>query len=58
MIKRPWAEISEQLDRLFFLPFAANESVELRDASIQAYLSMSGWNWDQVLDALFKSGKN
>ena len=56
--KVPWREMSETLDKLFFLPFAPNEDAHLRSLAIEAMLSASGWTWDEVLNQIIKPEGN
>lgn len=53
-----WQEVSQQLDALFFMPFAPQETPELRSQSIESYLHSVGWNWDAVLTAQWLEDKN
>jgi hypothetical protein len=58
MFKQPYEFVSIQLDRLFFLPFAPNETVEMRSIAIEAMLQASGWTWDEVLNEIAKPEGN
>lgn len=57
-MKASWKTVSENLDRLFFLPFASNETPALRAEMIEAYLHAYGYTWDMVLDQIIKPEGN
>jgi len=56
--KAPYSQVSEQLDKFFFLPFAENETPDVRAQAIESYLHITGWTWDEVLIAMDNVGKN
>lgn len=56
--KAPYSQVSEQLDKFFFLPFKENETPDMRAEAIESYLKITGWTWDEVLVAMDNVGKN
>jgi hypothetical protein len=44
-----YKKLLEQLDRLYCLPLAKNETAEMRADAIEAMVQASGWTWDQIL---------
>jgi hypothetical protein len=58
MFKQPYEFVSIQLDKLFFLPFASNETPEMRSIAIEAMLQAAGWTWDEVLNEIAKPEGN
>lgn len=50
--------LSEKLAQLFFLPFAPNETPELRALAIEKLLEMSGWDWDTYLEKSWQMEMN
>jgi len=58
MFKQPYEFVSLQLDKLFFLPFASNETPETRATAIEALLQATGWTWDEVLAEMAKPEGN
>jgi hypothetical protein len=43
-------EILLTLDSLFFMPLKQNETLEIRDESIKAFLKSKSITWDDILD--------
>ena len=43
-------EILLTLDSLFFMPLKQNETLEIRDESIKAFLKSKSIPWDDILD--------
>ena len=58
MSKVSWSQVSARLDHFFFSPFALNETPSIRAEMIEAYLIVSGWTWDEVLDQIAKPEGN
>jgi hypothetical protein len=54
----PFEQLSKELDKLFFLPLVGCETAELRAVAIEQFLMLNGWNWDQVLEELYKPRGN
>lgn len=52
--KATYSQVSEQMDKFFFLPFTEGETPEIRATSIDAYLESVGWTWDDVLNEMGK----
>jgi hypothetical protein len=50
--------VISELDKLFFLPLAPNETLELRALAIEAMLVTNGWTWDEVLATLSNPKEN
>jgi hypothetical protein len=49
-MKTPWQTVEPVLDQLFFLPLADNETPELRDQVIRAWLAVNGYSWSDVIE--------
>lgn len=58
MARLSYSVLVVELDKLFFLPFAANETPEMRMDSIEATLLAYGWTWDQMIEELSKPEGN
>jgi hypothetical protein len=58
MLKLPYSSLTTELDKLFFLPLAENESIQTRDCAINALLTSNGWTWDELINELAKSESN
>lgn len=56
--KATWQMVSDQLDKLFVLPFAKNETPELRAAMIEAYLEACSYTWDDVIQCIIMENKS
>ena len=54
MIRSSWATVSKQLDHFFLLPFASNETAQLRAMAIESYLEICGYTWDDVIQCIIK----
>lgn len=53
-----FVEISAGLDRLFFSPFASNETTEQRAETIELFLKSNGWDWERYLDRSWEMNWN
>jgi hypothetical protein len=49
-----YIQVASQLDRFFFSPLLENETLELRAASIDYWLELNQWTWDQVIEEMSK----
>lgn len=58
MFKQPYEFVSLELDKLFFLPFAENETAQMRADAIDAMLLVCGWTWDEVIAEMAKPEGN
>ena len=53
MISRPtYAELTIGLDQLYFLPLGEEETLDDRMHVIEAYIKMSHWTMDEIIDVM------
>lgn len=48
-MKAERATITSGLDQLFFSPLIEDESLQDRANTIESFLSLNGWTWDDIL---------
>ncbi len=49
MRKLTFKQLTDQLDRLYCLPLAKNETAEMRADAIEVVVQTSGWTWDEII---------